>query len=147
MAFRPAGPKDAAVLARLMRAYYAYDGHDYDEVTVGQTLDAFLAEPAYGRAWLIEIDGTPAGYMVMCIGFSLEFGGRDAFVDEIYLEQAYRGRGIGRKALDHMIAEARRLGIRALHLEVDRDNALAERLYRALGFAPRDRFVLMSRVV
>ena len=111
------------------------------------TLVSFLAEPRYGRAWLIEVDGAVAGYMVMCIGYSLEFGGRDAFVDEIYLQEPYRGQGIGRQAIEHMLAEAKLQGIKALHLEVDHKNANAQRLYRALGFEPRDRFMLMSRAV
>jgi ribosomal protein S18 acetylase RimI-like enzyme len=140
-------PERAPLLAELMRAYYALDGHDYDTAKVSRTLAEFLSDARYGRAWLIEVDGAVAGYMVMCIGFSLEFGGRDAFVDEIYLKEPYRGQGIGRQAIEHMLAEARRLGINALHLEVDHANANAQRLYRALGFEPRDRFMLMSRAV
>jgi GNAT superfamily N-acetyltransferase len=136
---------EAPTLAALMRAYYDFDGHAYDPEAVARTLAEFLSHPDYGLAWFIEVDGVTAGYMAMCVGFSLEFGGRDAFVDEIYLHEPFRGEGIGRQALEVLIGEARRLGIVALHLEVDRENAAAARLYRALGFAPRERFMLMSR--
>ena len=136
---------ETPLLASMMRAYYAFDGHDFDPAVVARTLAEFLNHPEYGFAWFIEVDGAVAGYMVMCTGYSLEFGGRDAFVDEIFLHESFRGQGIGRLALGFMVAEAKRLGIAALHLEVDQGNANAQRLYRALGFEPRDRFVVMSR--
>ncbi len=145
--YRVVPAPDASLLASMMRAYYAFDGHDFDEAVVTRTLAEFLSHPEYGRTWFIEVEGAVAGYMVMCIGYSLEFGGRDAFVDEIFLHEPFRGQGIGRRALEFMIAEAKRLDIAALHLEVDRGNANAQRLYRALGFTPRDRFMLMSRAL
>ncbi len=145
MTYRIVSPTEAPALAELMRAYYAFDGHDFDEPRVRRTLAEFLANPDHGRAWFIELDGAVAGYMVICFGYSLEFGGRDAFVDEIYLHEPFRGKGLGREALAFMIAEAKRLGIKALHLEVDSDNAPAQKLYEALGFTPRGRFRLMSR--
>jgi ribosomal protein S18 acetylase RimI-like enzyme len=139
--------EEASALAELMRDYYAFDSHAYDPAAVAGTLGDFLRHPEYGRAWFIEVEGAVAGYMVLCIGFSLEFGGRDAFVDEIYLREAYRRQGIGRRALEIMIGEAQRLGLKALHLEVDRANTTASHLYRKLGFTPRDRFMLMSRAL
>lgn len=145
LSYRLVRPEEAPLVAGLMRAYYAFDSHDFDEAVVTRTLAEFLRHPEYGRAWFIESDGVVAGYMAMCIGYSLEFGGRDAFVDEIYLHEPFRGQGIGRRALEHMIAEAKRLGIVALHLEVDHDNANAQKLYRALGFETRARFIFMSR--
>lgn len=145
--YRVVPAEEANLLASMMRAYYAFDGHEFDAAVVARTLAEFLDNPAYGLAWFIEVDGADAGYMVMCTGYSLEFGGRDAFVDEIFLHESFRGQGIGRRALEHMVAEAQRLGIAALHLEVDHGNANAQRLYRALGFEPRDRFMLMSRVL
>lgn len=144
-AFRKAGLTDMTALAGLMEEYYAYDGHDFDRASVLATLSEFLADERFGMAWLIDADGGTIGYMVLCIGYSLEFGGRDAFVDEIYLKEAWRGQGLGRKALSFMVEEAGRLGIVALHLEVDRGNERARSLYRALGFEPRERFMLMSR--
>lgn len=144
MSYRIVRPEEAPALAGLMRAYYAFDGHDFDAARTEATLAEFLSSPDHGRAWFIEEDGAVAGYMVICFGYSLSFGGRDAFVDEIYLHEPFRGRGLGRDALTFMIAEAKRLGIKALHLEVNEDNVPAQRLYDALGFA-RGHFRLMSR--
>jgi ribosomal protein S18 acetylase RimI-like enzyme len=145
ISFRIVAPEAAAQLADLMAAYYAFDGHAFDRAKVMATLAEFLADARLGRAWFVCDGDQMIGYMALAIGYSLEFGGRDGFVDEIFIIESRRGQGIGRLALEHMCAEARTLGLKALHLEVDTDNRRAQRLYEALGFEPRQRFHLMSR--
>src|SRR4051794_32184903 len=49
----------------------------------------------WGGWWFIEVDGANAGYFVLTLGFSLEFGGRFALLDEFYMEPSNRGKGIG----------------------------------------------------
>ena len=146
MSYRIVSPTEAPAPAEITRAYYAFDGHDFAESRVLQTLAEFLVNPDHGRALFIEVDGAVAGYMVICFGYSLSFGGRDAFVDEIYLHEPFRGRGLGRDALTFMIKEARRVGVKALHLEVNEQNVRARRLYETLGFE-LGRFRLMSRLL
>ena len=67
-----------------------------------------------------------------------EWLGRDAFVDEFYLLEEYRGRGWGRKAMEFVEEVARAAEVRTLHLEVVRQNASALQVYRKLGFAGHD---------
>ena len=96
--------------------------------------------------WLIETDGAVVGYMAVCFGYSLEFGGRDAFVDEIYLLPEARGQGIDTQAMQVMIETCRSNGIQAIHLEVSPDNEAAIAYYAKSGFERRD-FSVMSRVI
>lgn len=105
-----------------------------------------LDNPEYGLTWLIEVDGAVAGYMVICFGYSLEFGGRDAFLDDLYLYESYRGKGIGTQAMNHMIETCRTRGINALHLEVTRDNHEAITYYQKMGFEFRGHY-MMSRIL
>jgi hypothetical protein len=39
------------------------------------------------------------GYVGLTLGYSLEFEGRDAFIDELYFQEPFHGQGIGAKAL------------------------------------------------
>lgn len=128
---------DLETLLILMREYYEYDQHIFDESKARGALSQLLNEPTWGYAWLILDNGEVAGYMVACFGFSLEFGGRDAFLDELYLRQAYRGRGIGTQAVQHMIQACHDLGINALHLEVMPNNQKVIALYERMGFEAR----------
>jgi ribosomal protein S18 acetylase RimI-like enzyme len=64
--------------------------------------------------------------------------GRDAFVDEFYLLPEYRGHGWGRKTMSFVEEASQSLNIRALHLEVVRQNSAALQVYRKLGFKDRE---------
>jgi len=144
--FQVAVLADIEILLTLIREYYAYDGHEFEEGKLRRALGDLLANESYGYAWLILDGETVIGYMAMCFGYSLEFGGRDAFIDEIYLREAYRGQGIGTQAIQHMLDACRANGIQALHLEVMPGNTDALRLYERVGFVNRGSS-LMSQAV
>ena len=95
-----------------------------------------------GRLWVIDLDGAPVGYVVLTFGYSFEYEGRDALIDELFVKEELRGRGIGRQTIDFLSEACRSLGIRALHLEVDHDNTNAQRLYRNSGFEGNQRSLL-----
>ena len=133
--FRLAVESDADTLLEFMQAYYAFDGHGFDREKARGALTALLRDPALGLAWLILDSDVAVGYIVLCIGYSLEWLGRDAFVDEFYLREEYRGRGWGRRTMAFLEEAARAAGIRTLHLEVVQENTSALQLYRKLGFA------------
>jgi len=81
-------------------------------------LTGLLKSPVFGLAWIILDSGAAVGYIVLCFGYSLEYLGRNAFVDEFYLIELHRGRGWGRKALEFACRQARLHHVRAIHLEV-----------------------------
>jgi diamine N-acetyltransferase len=147
--FRTAIEADAARLLSLMREYYAYDGHAYEEPRARVALVNLLREPSFGQAWLIfdeaMPDGaTPVGYIILTFGYSLEYLGRDAFIDEFYLRESHRGRGWGRKTLEFVEQAAQAAGVRAIHLEVIRTNTTAKEVYRRSGYQDHDHY-LMSK--
>ena len=134
-----------AQLLQLVRAYHEFEGVELDDQTRERVLRPLLGESTLGRIWLVAAAGQIVGYVALCFGYSIEFAGRDAFVDEVFVEAAHRGRGIGRQVLARVTSEAAALGIRALHLEVARTNPRAQKLYAGLGFRARERFFLMSQ--
>ncbi|HZE27960.1 MAG TPA: GNAT family N-acetyltransferase [Terriglobales bacterium] len=142
--FRIATEGDAEPLLAMMREYYAYDGHAFDEPKARVALLTFLRESSFGRAWLICEREIPVGYIVLTFGYSLEYLGRDAFIDEFYLRESHRGRGWGRKALEFVEHEARASEVRLIHLEVVRKNRAAKEVYRRAGYADHDHY-LMSK--
>lgn len=140
--FDPAAPADADLLLAMMRELYEHDGTHMDAERHRAALAGLLAQPAYGRAWVIRVGDEPAGYMVLTLGYSLEFAGRDAFVDELYFRAPFRGAGLGRRAVETAEAACREMGVRALHLEVERSNVSAQGFYRRMGFRDHDRYLL-----
>jgi len=142
--FRLATESDAEAILEMMRDYYAFDGHAFDPPRARVALLAFLREPSYGRGWLILDAEARVGYIVLTLGYSLEFLGRDAFIDEFYLRESHRGRGWGKLALAFVENEARTLNVRSIHLEVVRQNTGAKEVYRRSGYVDRDHY-LMTR--
>lgn len=114
----------------------------FDYVTARCTFRQFLSLPNFGRVWLICDGSTLVGYVVLTIGFSFEFHGHDAFIDELYIDVAHRRRGYGRQAVAFVEQQAREMGVTAIHLEADHGNDRAFELYRRTGFEDHDRFLM-----
>jgi GNAT superfamily N-acetyltransferase len=140
--FTPAQPADADLLVELMRAFYEFEHIPFDEHDGRAALLRLISDERLGRVYLIRNGGEAIGHLVITFGFSLEFKGRDAFVDELFLREGFRGRGVGKRALAFAEGECRAAGVRALHLEVGRANINAQGLYRRAGFKDHDRYLM-----
>jgi ribosomal protein S18 acetylase RimI-like enzyme len=145
--FRPAAESDVGVLLELMGALYDEDGSTPLREDAAETaLRGLLAAPDRGLVWVIEQAGEAAGYLVLTWGYSLEFHGRDAFIDELYVAPSCRGAGLGRQAVEWAEAACRAHGAGAVHLEVEIDNERAHALYRRSGFAERGLRLMTKRL-
>jgi ribosomal protein S18 acetylase RimI-like enzyme len=140
--FRRATLNDLGALLALMPLYYADDHLEFEPVRAETALRLFLSDSSIGQIWMIDSGGESIGYIAVPFGFSLEFGGREAFVDELFVRSDFRGKGVGSGAIAHAIEECRGLGIRALRLEVTGSNARAHALYTRLGFEDLGRSLL-----
>lgn len=138
------GPDQAEALLPLVREYHAFEGIDMPESVRRRTLERLLDDPRLGAVWAVVEQGQWVGYAALTFGYSIEFRGRDAFIDEIFIREDHRGRGIGTRVLELVKGHAARLGAGALHLEADRNNRPARKAYARAGFQPRGRFSLMS---
>ncbi len=140
--FRLAEPSDADTLVEMMRDFNTHERIAFDEGEVREVLAQLLAHDSYGLVSLILLGGEVAGYVVITFGFSIEFRGRDALIDELFLKDEFRGRGLGSAALRFAEDICRERGIRALHLEVDRGNTVAQSVYSRAGFLDRGNHLL-----
>ena len=108
---------------------------------------SLLQDKSLGEIWLIRKLDSLIGYIAICYSYSIEFGGRDAFIDVFYVEAAERGKGIGSKVLMEVSELLRERDIVALHLEVDGTNERAKSIYAKEGFLNRDKYHVMSLVL
>lgn len=125
--------------------FHAEEGIAQDDATRRGALLPLLEGSPHGAVYLAGPARAPIGYVVICFGWSVEFGGMDGFVDEIYIRPAVRGRGIGSEILMSLPKALAGAGLKALHLEVARDNDRARKFYEKLHFVPRENYVLMTR--
>lgn len=81
---------------------------------------------ARDEGWMLEIDGEVAGF------YRLALHGTRAEIEELFLEPARIGQGLGRRLFEHAVERARRLGARRVTWDSD---AQALGFYRAMGGA------------
>jgi GNAT superfamily N-acetyltransferase len=135
-AIRTATPADLDALVELAQRYSQIDHHHFDEGRTRSALCGLLDEPRWG-AVLVALQGpTAIGYAVVTLGYSIESGGVEALLDEIYLD--VRGQGFGSLLLRRLIDQARAWGAHRLFLETEVDNARARAFYRRHHFQPED---------
>lgn len=146
-AFRPAAEADVPRLLRFMRALYEEDGStSLREAAAEAALRRLLADSDRGLVGVIERGGDPVGYVVLTWGYSLEFHGRDAFIDELFIEPEHRGVGLGGRAVEWAEAACRDHGAGVVHLEVEIGNERAHALYRRCGFEERGLRLMTKRL-
>ncbi|HKZ49097.1 MAG TPA: GNAT family N-acetyltransferase [Thermoplasmata archaeon] len=81
-----------------------------------------------------EEGGRAVGYVLLGVIGSFYSPENHAFVYDLWVEEAARGRGVGRQLLDAAFARARERGFWKVKLEVSAANERARRLYEAAGF-------------
>jgi len=134
LSWTPFSLAESAAVLGLMASYYEHDGLVFDRDRVLVALETLIASPALGCGWLITKEHASIGYIVMTNGFSLEFGGTYQFVDELFVIEPERGKGVGAQTLAFVESRARDEGFTSIHLEVELDNRGAQEFYSRLGY-------------
>ncbi|MGR3414712.1 GNAT family N-acetyltransferase [Pseudooceanicola nanhaiensis] len=140
-----AGPDDAGRLLPMIAAFHEETGISQKPEARAEALMPLLEGSPYGVAYLVGPARAPIGYVVICFGWSLEMGGMDGFLDEIYIRPGVRGRGIGSEVLQNLPKALAGAGLKALHLEARRDDPRIEGFYRRNKFELRPDTVSMTR--
>lgn len=135
--------KDADLGMQMIRDFYKIDNYPFSKPKALKCFEQLIENDELGRFWLIYNDeNQPIGYMIICFGFSFEYGGRDAFIDEFYFIPEARGKGFGTKALLLLREKSKKLNIKAIHLEVEKANSAGNKLYTKVGFKGNNRSLL-----
>lgn len=133
--FQLLSDQELPALLEMMREFYSQQEMRFDERAALNAINKLLQSPQLGQVYLIFRGQAIAGYFVLTFCFSLEFHGRFALLDELYLREAFRRQKLGHGVVGFAEGICRREGIAALRLEVGRENQPAEALYRSSGFA------------
>jgi GNAT superfamily N-acetyltransferase len=139
---RTASTADVGALASLMIEFYSEADFALPRAAAERTLSALIAAPGLGQVWILECDGDPAGFVVLTVAFSMEYGGLRGFVDDFFVRKHYRRRGLGAQALAEVKRACAARGVRALVVETGPSNDEALRVYRRAGFADTGRLLL-----
>src|SRR5260370_34221494 len=125
-----------AAVVRLLRAQYDEHRIELSPERLDSAVAGMIDVPERG-ALLIALDGDePVGLAVLSYAWTLEHGGRVAWLDELYVVPGRREQGLGAALLARAQEGATSLGCTAIGFEVDADRRPAERCYTRPGFRP-----------
>ena len=141
--FKRASFRDHATILEMMREYFSFDCIPWNR-HIPSALKSLLTRRNFGEVILIRVGAENAGYLVLTYGFDLEFGGRQAWVTDLYIRAEFRRLGLGKKAMRFLSLWSRRNGVKAIELQVTHKNKKALLFYKAMGFKAYDR-ILMSK--
>lgn len=144
--FKPLQTSDIETIVPMMQEFYAIDNYPIDIAISKALFLEFLENPHLGRCWLIFSDGEILGYIILTFIFSFEYKGTIAFLDELYISEKARGKGIGKLALDFIHKEAIYLDLKIIYLEIEDHNEIAQKLYLSKDFIVHNRNLMKLTV-
>jgi ribosomal protein S18 acetylase RimI-like enzyme len=142
---RIATPADLDELLPRTRALNDHEGIRVPTETLRDAMAVLLRSPSLGGVWVITVDDATIGYAIVTFGFDLEFAGRDAWMTELWVDEAHRKSGAGAAAIELLVPELAQRDVGALHLQVRPENP-AKRLYDRTGFVASPRIVMTRRI-
>jgi ribosomal protein S18 acetylase RimI-like enzyme len=129
---RRAGVEDAATVAQLLRDFNTEFGEFPPEVEV---LAGYLAPLlAEGEVTVLLGGEGPDGISLLRLRPSPWTGKAEAYLQELYVAPALRGRGIGRALLEATMDAARAAGAGGIDLNTGETDTAARALYESCGF-------------
>ena len=139
---RRAAATDVQRLLDMMEPFNREEGVTWSRSDAAPLVAKLIDDRSLGAIGIVEAGGEVVGYGVLTWGFDLEWGGRDAFLTEIYLVPSARGQRIGGPALSRLEDLAHAEGAKALHLMVRPENDPAVKLYAGAGYRSPPRTLL-----
>lgn len=130
---RRAGPPDLDTLVELHREFCSMDDHPFDPQRAHAAFAPLLPDDTHGVVWIVD---EPAAYAVVTWGWSVEAGGAEAVLDELFVTA--RDRGVGAAVVSHLLADGRRRGLARIFLETEAANDRVREFYRRHGFRADD---------
>lgn len=124
---------DREAVIALMREFYAtpYVSTDGSDEIFCADVDACIAGSPYVEGYVFEVEGSVQGYAMLARSYSTEFGKPCIWLEDIYLRECCRGKGLGSRFIEQ-ITKANPGSL--LRLEVEAENEYAIRVYERAGF-------------
>lgn len=137
--FKPLTYPEIDIIIPMMQEFYSIDNYPIDPTLARTLFTEFIENENHGRAWFINIDNTTVGYVILTFVFSFEYKGKIAFLDELYISENARGKGVGKLVLDFIKEQALQLSLKIIYLEIEKHNQNALKLYLNKGFSHHNR--------
>jgi len=145
ISFQELKSENIDIVIQLMVDFYAIDNYPIDVEVTKRNFEFFIKQPQLGYVFEIHFDNEIVGYVIFATLFSFEFGGTIAFLDELYISEKMRGKGLGKMAVEFAKKFAKEQNYKVLYLEVEPHNEKAQELYKKTGFKMHHRNLMIHK--
>lgn len=131
---RPATPADLPSIVGLIRELAAFEELLHQVVVTPETLAPHLfGERPAAEAVVGEVDGSVVAFALFFTNFSTFLGRPGLYLEDLYVQPAHRGTGLGKALLQHLATLAVARGCGRFEWSVLDWNARAIRFYEQMG--------------
>lgn len=133
--FRKFTSDDKELFFSMVKKFYAPPAvlHFPSDEVMMSSFYASLDIPELVKGYIFEYGSSPAGYAIVSMKFETEVGGMAAWIEELFVEEDFRSKGIGKEFFS-FLADELKGKIKRIRLEVGDDNEGAKKLYKNIGF-------------
>jgi len=136
---REASGEDVPLILSFIRELAAYEKLSHEVVATEEELrESLFGERRYAEVLIAEHDRSPAGFAVFFHNFSTFLGKPGIYLEDLYVNPAFRGAGIGKKLLVYLASLAKRRGCGRLEWWVLDWNEPSIGFYMSLGATAMD---------
>lgn len=139
ISIRAAASGDLPVIMRFVRDLAAYENLTHECVaTEAQIGAALFGDPPRAHALVAEFKAQAAGLALWLYIFSTFIGRPSLYIEDLFVDPAFRGRGVGRRLFRALACRALAEGCARVEWKVLNSNETALRFYRSFGAKPID---------
>jgi GNAT superfamily N-acetyltransferase len=139
----PATERDTPVILALIKALAEYEQkQDEVEATEDDVRESLFGEWAAAEVVLAYVGTDVAGFALFFHNYSTFVGRRGLYLEDLFVQPAYRGRGIGRRLLSHLARLAVERRCKRIDWSVLDWNESAVRFYRSIGAVAMDEWTV-----
>ncbi len=130
--------KDREIFIRLSEQFYSSSAvlHSVPTNYHERMFEELMRSDEYADGYILEADGKEVGFALTAKTYSREAGGKVLWLEELYILEEYRSRGLGKEFFALAEKYAADYGFVRIRLEVEEENTRARALYERLGYLP-----------
>jgi GNAT superfamily N-acetyltransferase len=146
MEIKLATPDQRDIIIEMINELWTYDDVAADRDNINRAVDLVFSQPDLAEIHLLYEGDEVAGYFILVPSFGIEYGGLYVTLDELFVREPFRRRGLGRQIINFVLDRCREQGWLVVEAMAFQENKTAQYFYGAHGFTPQPWVHLCRRV-